>query len=285
MLVVNKEYPLNDFFEVVSQNYLEAELNNIDFTNPEQATTEINNWVNDKTNHHIEHLIDPSFIDGNSAVVLVSAFYFKGNWKYPFFKWMTQNKPFNINSEDFIEIPMMHITARYKYAESQKLDAKILEMLYIGEKASMVIVLPNAVDGIESLLKKLEDLTILDLEMMNMELEDVKATIPKITLESTINVKEVLQQMNVNKIFNDDAEITGLLESRQPTHVSKAIQKAFITVDEIGNHAAAGNAAGVSFLSPRAPNEVKYFVADHPFVLFIKKDDITILSALYRGSS
>lgn len=46
--------------------------------------------------------------------------------------------------------------------------------------------------------------------------------------------------MNVNKIFNNDAQITRLLKG-ESLSVSEAIQKAFIEINEEGAEAAAAN--------------------------------------------
>ncbi|XP_072940646.1 antichymotrypsin-2-like [Epargyreus clarus] len=235
---VNEKYELNENFDVISHDIFKGEVENINFSRNNQSAAEINDWVDEETNHHIKHLIDPSIIDEDSRVILVNALYFK-----------------------------------------------ILEMPYIGDNATMVIVLPNEVEGINGLLNKLENLSILDIEIGQMEIQHVEVTIPKFKIETTIDLKEVLQCMNVTKIFNKDAEIPGLLKSQEPLYVSKAIQKACIDVDEEGTEAAAGNAFGVSFLSPIAPPLIRNFVADHPFVLFIKKNDITIFSALYKDPS
>lgn len=53
----------------------------------------------------------------------------------------------------------------------------------------------------------------------------------------SFNVFYVLQ-MGVNDIFSDKADFTGISDS-QPLKVTKAVQKAFIEVDEKGTEAAA----------------------------------------------
>ena len=46
------------------------------------AHTVINKWVEDKTNEKIKDLFNEKSFDGLTKIVLVSAIYFKGDWKF-----------------------------------------------------------------------------------------------------------------------------------------------------------------------------------------------------------
>lgn len=54
-------------------------------------------------------------------------------------------------------------------------------------------------------------------------------------------------QIGLGDIFEDSADFSGMLESPEPLHVSKVIQKAFIEVNEEGTEAAAATGKLMSF--------------------------------------
>ena len=66
-----------------------------------------------------------------------------------------------------------------------------------------------------------------------------------------------------------------------PLYVSEAIQKAFIEVDETGTEAAATTAIFVSSKMARPPRKLDFFVADHPFLFFVR--DLQTKLLLFQG--
>jgi serpin B len=67
-----------------------AEPVGMDFGQPEQSRTEINQWVEEQTNKKIQDLIAPGSISALTELVLVNAIYFKGDWHVKFDKEKTR---------------------------------------------------------------------------------------------------------------------------------------------------------------------------------------------------
>nr|XP_027230258.1 leukocyte elastase inhibitor-like [Penaeus vannamei] len=76
-------------------------------------------------------------------MVLTNAVYFKGFWKYPFKPQRTHKDKFFVTPEDYVQVDMMTQTGRFKYVDSEKLHAQVLEMPYRGDAVSMVVLLPR----------------------------------------------------------------------------------------------------------------------------------------------
>ncbi|XP_022918921.2 serine protease inhibitor 3/4-like isoform X7 [Onthophagus taurus] len=282
--IANK-YQLNDNFKLTATKDYLAEAQPLDFKQSVVAAKEINTWVENKTNNKIKDLIQPDDLDELTRLVLVNAIYFKGNWLHQFPVEHTRKEKFYLNDKDSVLCDMMHLTDHFEYAEDTELDAKILRMRYTNKDVSMVIVLPNSKTGIFALEQKLanKDLTTLTSQLVSRE---VIVSLPKFKIETTIDLKDSLEKLGMGVIFSDAAEFPNLIKGDEPLKVSKAIQKAFIEVNEQGAEAAAATVAVFKLRTrPQFVVPKPEFIADHPF-LFITQfhgdNDITI--NLFFGS-
>src|SRR5207249_490732 len=76
-------------------------------------------------------------------------------WAMPFDKRQTVDEKFYRTSSDAIKVPMMHRTARLRYA---KVDgALVVELPYAGGEFSMVVVLPDEHDRLADVEKRLPE--------------------------------------------------------------------------------------------------------------------------------
>ncbi|XP_022816324.1 alaserpin-like isoform X1 [Spodoptera litura] len=259
---------LNPQFAAVSRDVFNSDARNIDFSKNVEAAKEINTWVEDQTNHRIKDLVAADSLDALTAAVLVNAMYFKGKWKIPFKPEQTEDRDFHVSKDEIVKKPTMHVVDDFKYGESKELDAKLLEMSYSGDESSLLIVLPNEIDGINNLVKKLENPELLSKAMENMYTNEVIVDLPKFKIETTTDLADILYKMNIKKLFTrGEARLNYLIKDAKDLYVSNALQKAFIEVNEEGAEAAVANDFS---LDVRAAFRSTYdFRADHPFVFAI----------------
>ncbi|XP_072941009.1 antichymotrypsin-2-like [Epargyreus clarus] len=275
-------YELNPEFEAVSRDVFHSKVENVNFVQSDPTAKLINDWVEEQTNHRIKDLVDPSSLNKLTRAVLVNALYFKGSWETPFKKHYTQDREFHVSKEKSVQVPMMFNKADFRYGESEVLKSKLLEMDYVGEQSSMLIVLPDEVDGLEALMEKLKDLSILDSETKKMFEVEVAVSLPKFKIETTTDLKETLKKMNVNKLFNpEEAHLDKLIKDGHGLYVSNAVQKAFIEVNEEGAEAAASNQFGIAYLSAITNIKEYKFNANHPFAFFLKQNGNILFSGLF----
>lgn len=71
-----------------------------------------------------------------------------------------------------------------------------MELPYEGEQSSLLIVLPNEVDGITALVDKLKDPTALKKASENMFTNEVVVELPKFKVETTTDLGDVLQKVS-----------------------------------------------------------------------------------------
>ena len=115
----------------------------------------------------------------------------------------------------------------------------------------------------------------------NKQKTKVHLEIPKFKIETEFPLGNVLARLGMTNMFGRGvADFRGI--SDVPLYVSEAIQKAFIEVDETGTEAAAATAIMVSsWKMARPPRKLDLFVADHPFLFFVR--DLQTKLLLFQG--
>ena len=128
----------------------------------------------------------------------------------------------------------------------------------------------------QALEGKLQDLDIF--KTSEKSLIPVHLEIPKFKIESTIDLVPILNDLGMTDMFNA-ANFSGISKNER-LFVSKAIQKAFIEVDEVGTTAAAATAVVLKQRGGFLPRPEE-FIADHPFLFFLR--DLQTGLVLFQG--
>ncbi|XP_050498903.1 ovalbumin-related protein X-like [Diabrotica virgifera virgifera] len=265
----NKIYLAQNFliskeFNDTAVNIYDAEVQNLDFENAHEAANTINSWVEQKTNNKIKDLIDSETLTSDTKLVLVNALYFTGQWKNPFPVDNTADILFHSSPTESQKIPTMQNEGIIKYAYNEKLKAKFLELEFADGNISMTFVLPDAINGLADVEQNMAKY----LAPQKMNPSAVIVTLPKFRIETTINFTSILESLGITDIF-DDADLTGIADAR--IQVSQVNQKTFIDVNEYGAEAAAATAVSID---SRNAGPQKKFQADHPFLFYIKDNDL-----------
>ena len=115
----------------------------------------------------------------------------------------------------------------------------------------------------------------------NNQKTKVHLEIPKFRIESETNLVSILSRLGMKKMFQQGvANFKGI--SDISPYVSNAIQKAFIEVDETGTEAAAATAVLSRWHKVALPpKKLEQFVADHPFLFFVR--DLQTKLLLFQG--
>ncbi|XP_050395818.1 leukocyte elastase inhibitor [Patella vulgata] len=264
---INNKYKfLEEYLQTLQATY-KAEAQTCDFiSNAEGEKEKINKWVEGETNSKIKDLIPSGVLNPLTAMVLVNAIYFKGNWENQFEVRNTLPRMFRVDSSKHVEVLMMTMEKKFKFGQSDDLDCSILELPYVKKDLSMVLLLPQKIDGVTSLVN---NLTPSKLSKLMKEMKEVKVDIalPKFKLEADLNLKEVLINLGLSDIFDTSkADLSGIDGTRE-LYVSDAIHKAFVEVNEEGTEAAAATVMVMQLLCLEI---LPKFHADHPFLFFIR---------------
>lgn len=189
---VKDDFPINQQFKDVSVNVFDADIQNIDFTKDKEAISEINKWVSDKTENYIKDLLSPSDINDATIAVLVNTLFFQAKWMVPFKETATSKKSFYLNVNDHIDVDMMSMVSYLNYYECPELNAKVLEMPYVGDDTSMTFVLPNEKEGLYRIEENLEKV----FGSPKYTRQNVDVSIPKFEVKTTIQFIPILKAVS-----------------------------------------------------------------------------------------
>lgn len=272
------------FLADTKKHYL-AELETVDFRkNAEAARVNINKWVEQKTQEKIKDLLAEGVLNEDTRLVLVNAIYFKGNWERQFDSADTREVPFRLNKNETKPVQMMHQKAKFPFTYIPEVTCQILELPYVGKDLSMLIMLPNEMEdnttGLEKLEKTLtyENFTEWTRPDM-MDTVEVQVGLPKFKLEETYDLKQVLVSMGMVDAFDNNKSDFSGMSPNDDLVLSKVVHKSFVEVNEEGTEAAAATAA--IMMMRCAMLRPERFVADHPFLFFIRHNPT--MSVLFYG--
>uniref|UniRef100_A0A8C4RPA5 Serpin B6 n=1 Tax=Erpetoichthys calabaricus TaxID=27687 RepID=A0A8C4RPA5_ERPCA len=253
--------------------FYHASLEAVDFIQaPEASRKTINAWVEKQTNEKIKNLLESRNVDALTRLVLVNAVYFKGNWEKKFQESETINGQFRINKNETRPIKMMYQKSKFNITYISELKCRILELPYVGNELSMLIMLPSNIEdnstGLEKLEKsltweKLQEWTNPDM----MDNEETEVSIPKFKLEEAYDLKKTLMSMGIVDAFDPKRSDFSGMSSNNNLFLSRAIHKSYVEVNEEGTEAAAATAM---VFSDRCAFFTMPFTADHPFLFFIR---------------
>ncbi|XP_035855277.1 leukocyte elastase inhibitor-like [Sander lucioperca] len=280
-----QSYQFVEDFLVKTKKYYNAELETVDFkADSETARLNINSWVQKQTQDKIKDLLAKGDVDSLSRLVLVNAMYFKSDWNEKFQWDDTRDAQFRLNKNDTKTVKMMYQETLFPFSDNPKANCKILEMPYKGKELSMLIFLPNEIEdsttGLEKLEKQLTYENFMEWTRPDMmDNVEVEVGLPQFKMEETYDMKEVLVSMGMVDAF-ERPNFSGMSPANDLV-LSKVVHKAFVEVNEEGTEAAAATAINSRVLCGRLSRPQAMFIADHPFLFFIRHN--SSMSILFAG--
>lgn len=274
-------------FLATTKSAFGAGLEPVDFKGaPEKARGVINDWVEAQTERRIQALVPPGGVTGETRLALVNAIYFLGDWQEPFTREATRPEAFRLTAAKSVEVPTMHSVRSQRFVAAD--EVKALSLPYAGGSLSMLLLLPDAADGLSALESAL---TAEKVDALVRALAPVKVVVslPKFEVNpaESLRLAAVLKSMGMPLAFDrQKADFTGIAnpsDLRDRLCIGDVFHKAFVKVDEKGTEAAAATAVVMMRAGSAAPKPetLAEFKADHPF-LFLIRDEATGL-VLFMG--
>ncbi len=238
----------------------------------------INAWVKEKTEGKIEKVLES--LDPNSVCVLLNAIYFKGVWKSQFEKRYTRKAPFKLSSTKQVGVSLMYQKSYFRILKKE--DFQAVAIPYKGNRMSMIVLLPQEVDGLTRLERRLTTQSLKQwLTELNVEpVQKIQLFMPKFKLETGYDLVPQCKKLGMKDAFDatGKADFRGMGWPKGELWISQIKHRASVEVNEEGTEAAAATAVGTATKSaPCYP----IFRADHPF-LFMIRDNQTG-SILFMG--
>ncbi|XP_067134391.1 intracellular coagulation inhibitor 1-like [Centruroides vittatus] len=265
-LMVQSGFHISQQYNDDLEFYYETSLKKVNFSrNPDEILREINSWVARNTNNKISTFLTtrPSPF---TKLLMLNAIYFKGSWQNPFAQNLILSVPFYNNGNEASDknVKMMILHHNVPYVKYAKMEA--VKLSYYGGDISMLILLPNELDGLGDLEQQLSLADITKI-LKNMKETMIKISLPSFKLEYSTEMKEFLNGLGMNSVFGEDSSnLSGICGESSKLFVSKIYQKVVVNVNQNGTEA-----AFVTDLEyePRSAATVRNFRVDHPFLFFI----------------
>ena len=276
-LWLQKSYKYEKQYEdIIVKNY-NAEINKASFNNQKgrkKAIKEINVWVKEKTKDNITDFIKPNMLSESSVLVIINAIYFNSLWDKAFLKEKTKKNYFYTLKDDSVKTNFLNNNLSINYFEDKK--AKVIEIPYKNNKASIVLMLPN-----NNYLKFINevDINYYKQSLTNFKKRTVNISIPKFKLEADYNLSKILKKLGLELAFKSKADFSNITGEKD-IHISKIIHKSVIELSEKGTEASSSTAI-LTTRSTNISNKAKNFIANHPFVFFIKDNATNLI--LFTG--
>ncbi|KAK8768696.1 hypothetical protein V5799_014840 [Amblyomma americanum] len=277
----DQQFTVHSSYRALLEPSYSAAMESVDFeSGHESVLHEANAWVSEKTASKIQSILPSGSVDANTALIHLSAICFRGSWEWPFRSLYTTRQLFHLNYKKAVQANMMFQSNSFKVGDIDELCARALEIPYRGQMISMVILLPDDVQGLRDLEESLTPANLSELLASMKLVANVQLSVPKFRIEHSVALRETLEDLGVKDLFTPgQADLSGAFETGAPS-VSDVIHKALVQVHEDGTEAAATNAVFQS--AGPIPDEVVYFAVDHPFMFLIKMNDSDVI--LFLGS-
>ena len=253
-----------DGLSSVSSDF-DVALREVDFSQPE--TKDIINQAINEASHGLIKEIN-SDIQPLTQMLLTDILYFKAKWDERFYEEDTAERIF-YGTKGKEKVPMMRKTDALMYSETQTCQVVQLRYMCMSKQDkcfTMRIYLPKEKCSIPEVLQELWNSEF----YFDMTEEEVKLTLPKFTIKSNVDMKQVLRQIGLECIFETADIVPGLVNDVRIDNISQQVK---IKVDENETEAAALTEMCVAMGPP--PTEIKEPVVvnvNRPFMFEIAEE-------------
>lgn len=270
-IFVEKTAPVEKGFEDLIKAHYSAGFETQNFIgDPDGSRQYINAYVAKQTKDRIQDLLPERSLDELTRVVLTNAVYFLGKWQHRFDEDATRDAAFFVDGKTEAKVPTMHQGETFSVSGAE--GVAVLQMPYVAEELAMVVILPEAKDGLAAVEERMiggEYQQWID----GLRPQKIDVAIPRFRLEMTksLVLEDTLSEMGMPIAFTENADFRDMADPPNPAdrlQISNVYHKAFVEVDEAGTEAAAATAVVMQTRGAAAPPQ--HFEADHPFLFVIR---------------
>jgi serpin B len=247
---------------------------------------DINGWVKERTEGKIDRILDK--LPDDTAAVLLNAVYLKAAWASIFSKEATRDDDFKLTAETTVRVTTMHQQANFRITEGA--GHRAIRLNYAAGTLGMVVVLPNAVDGLDAVARTLDAgaLKALLTTLASGKRSLVALALPRFKAAYKTSLAKVLQLAGMTLAFKDRADFSGMTgksAGQAGVKIGDVLHRAALDVSEEGTEGSAATA--VAMLEARAtplkqdPPTPIPFTVDRPFLFYVVDD--TSGAILFQG--
>lgn len=261
--VMTRFIPLNSFTSIAEKYSAPIE--------PLVNVQQVNDWCSNKTHGKIKKILDE--LSEDTAMILLNAVYFKGEWSLRFDKFATQKLPFYNLGTNEVKVETMRQIEYFPYYEDKK--AKAIELRFKNDFMSAIIILPSEGTDIN---KFIDSLSISNEEytkiIKGLKSAKVNIQLPKFELDFSQNLNEILKDLGMYNAFSaSDADFTGL-RKLSGLFINRVIHKSYLKVFEDGCEAAAVTVVDVTDGALPEIEKIRDMKVNRPFLFLLKNSKL-----------
>jgi serpin B len=295
-LWVDRSVQLRPAFDTLIRDAYKVDLSRADFRNDSAGVrAAINRRGLMHTFGRIPELVGPQDVTKDTRLVLFNTAFFRGRWSSEFSERMTKLKPFFGVDGRKVDVPMMFQKERHRYFRGPSFQ--MVAMPYLWGEAEMLVLLPDARDGLSQLESRLNaaDLAKWRTAMAVddwIALPEVELSFPKFKLRQRQYFEGPLAKLGFETAFDFDranfSKMAVVGSKSEPVYLDKLLHEAMIEVDEEGTVAAAATMLGADAAAADMPEpKVKIFNANHPFIFMVRdtRTGLILFMGRYTGEA
>ncbi|XP_062546439.1 serine protease inhibitor 28Dc-like isoform X3 [Armigeres subalbatus] len=190
-------------YQYIAEKIYGIETQYLDFENRTQfAVRTINDWVKQQTRGKITEIV--SHLNPDTMLVIANTLYLKAEWEEPFLRDGTKPRPFFPDgpTRPSINVPMMVHGGCFPYYYWKEMRTKVLGIPY-KQNSTMYVFLPDESNRgkIRTLQSNINAQTLNNI-IKNMEVKTASVQFPKMHVQNSFNLKQVLEQLGGSTIFD-----------------------------------------------------------------------------------
>ena len=230
-------------------------------------------WINNNTGGFLKKSTSNVNLSPDTILALYSTIYFQAKWQDEFSASKNTQDTFHAPNGDKTVTFMNKKLAQMNYYYGDKFSAVALSL---KNGSRMWFILPDEGYTTADVLSDGQYMQmVLQQDWENTKWMKVNLSVPKFDINSTIDLKNGLQEMGVTDVFSEvTSNFTGITGD-VPIYLTAANQSVRVQIDEEGVKAA----AYIEFpgaTSPEPPEEIIDFILDRPFIFAITTDSIPL---------
>ncbi len=228
-LWLHEKLPVEEAFLQSLKNYYEAQVYSAPFD--DSTLDAMNHWIQEETKGRIPQALDQ--MNPNAMMYLINALTFDGSWETAYATQdITTQTFYSPSGEKTME---MMSSEESLYLDDGRATGFLKD--YAGGQYSFVALLPNEGISLEDYLSTLTGDSLLT-TIQNAETTSVMTTMPKLQVETTVEMRDILSKMGMVDAFTMEADLSGI-NGQQDLFISRILHKTYLQVDEAGTQAGA----------------------------------------------
>ncbi|XP_055989108.1 corticosteroid-binding globulin-like [Sorex fumeus] len=200
----------------------------IDFKNWDRGSSQINEYIKEKTRGKISDLL--SKLKDPTPLTLLNYIYSTGLWTKPFDPDNTKEENFFVDDKTIVKVPMMTQTSVFNFLYDPILDCTALQLDNVGNRTTLFVLQHG--DNKDRLIHELTQDTLIRWSQ-SIVTSLVEVNVPRLSLSGTYDLGDIMKSMDIIDLKKEQTDLTGITGNAK-RKLSKVLHAAQLEIMEQG---------------------------------------------------